>query len=293
MLSLFPGAGLLDHGFTQAGFAVVRGPDLLLGQDIRTFTLAGIESRFDGIIGGPPCQDFSRARRQPPSGHGTAMLIEFRRLVTEAQPEWWLLENVPGVPTVSIAGYSHQRFNLFASDVGLHHRRNRSFQFGARSGPPLTISRVSESQLETAALPKLAEESRNLLSQSAAVSPTPLASTSVRKNFADYCEAMGLPRSFRLPGLSRRAMFRAIGNGVPVPMGYAVACAIRDRRVTQNDRPCPCDCGRRLTGRQQSASAACRKRMQRRRSHKPGSVTDSEKFFGADAQLLIGHVTPR
>lgn len=31
VLSLFPGAGLLDAGFTQAGFSVVRGPDLLLG----------------------------------------------------------------------------------------------------------------------------------------------------------------------------------------------------------------------------------------------------------------------
>lgn len=53
-LSLFPGAGLLDEGFTQAGFAVVRGPDLLLGQDIRRLTLAGLlgRSHFDGIIAG-------------------------------------------------------------------------------------------------------------------------------------------------------------------------------------------------------------------------------------------------
>lgn len=98
VLSLFPGAGLLDAGFTQAGFAVVRGPDLLLGQDVRTLRLD--PNYFDGIIGGPPCQDFSRARRRPPTGHGVAMLTEFGRLITEAQPAWWLLENVPGVPTL-------------------------------------------------------------------------------------------------------------------------------------------------------------------------------------------------
>lgn len=95
--------------------------------------------------------------------------------------------------------------------------------------------------------------------------PTPIATTHARRNFADYCELMGLPRRFTLPGLSRRAQFRAVGNGVPVPMGFAVACAIRDRRITENPRPCPCHCGRPLTGKQTSATVACRKRLQRER----------------------------
>src|SRR2546427_10071710 len=68
VLSLFPGADLLGRGFEQAGYCVVRGPDTLLGQDIRSFHL--VEHAFEGIIGGPPCQDFSRARRRPPSGYG-------------------------------------------------------------------------------------------------------------------------------------------------------------------------------------------------------------------------------
>ena len=37
VLSLFPGAGLLDRGFEQAGFCVVRGPDILFGQRIEDF----------------------------------------------------------------------------------------------------------------------------------------------------------------------------------------------------------------------------------------------------------------
>jgi DNA (cytosine-5)-methyltransferase 1 len=165
VLSLFPGAGLLDAGFTQAGFAVVRGPDTLLGQDIRRLTLTGIdESRFEGIIAGPPCQDFSRARRRPPSGHGLAMLEELARLITEAQPAWFLVENVPGIPTLAFDSYTNQRFNLFASDFGLPHRRNRSFQFGSRSGRSLTIPRGTQSQFKLRRL-----------------KPTPLASRAGKK----------------------------------------------------------------------------------------------------------------
>ena len=37
VLSLFPGIGLLDMAFEEAGFTVVRGPDLLRGGDIRRF----------------------------------------------------------------------------------------------------------------------------------------------------------------------------------------------------------------------------------------------------------------
>ena len=252
VLSLFPGAGLLDAGFTAAGFAVVRGPDLLLGQDIRNFSLAGLDfsfpgySRFDGLIAGPPCQDFSRARRRPPSGHGLQMLSELVRIVTEAKPAWWLVENVPGVPTLQIEGYTNQRFNMFASEFGLPHKRNRSFQFGSLNGERLTILRSTQSHFR----------SRRL-------KPTPLASKPCRKNFADLCEVMGLPRNFKLPGLSRRAQSRAVSNGVPIPMGTAVAIAIRDRRITRNKRPCPCGCGRQLTGKQTSATVACRKRLQR------------------------------
>ena len=58
VLSVFPGIGLLDMAFEQEGFTVVRGPDVLWGGDIKRFSPpAGV---FDGVIGGPPCQAFSR-----------------------------------------------------------------------------------------------------------------------------------------------------------------------------------------------------------------------------------------
>jgi len=57
------------------------------------------------------------------------MLAEFRRVITEAQPQWWLCENVPGIPDIHISGYQVQRFNLFAFEFGSRQKRNRSFQF--------------------------------------------------------------------------------------------------------------------------------------------------------------------
>lgn len=57
VLSLFPGIGLIDRAFEEQGFVVVRGPDVLWGGDIRNFHPPA--GKFDGVIGGPPCQTFS------------------------------------------------------------------------------------------------------------------------------------------------------------------------------------------------------------------------------------------
>lgn len=243
VLSLFPGAGLLDKGFEQAGFSVVRGPDLLLGQTIEGFHVpAGC---FAGVIGGPPCQDFSRARRAPPTGHGRRMLAEFGRVVTEAGPLWWLMENVPGVPDVHIEGYRVQRFNAFAREFGgLKQRRNRSFQFGSHDGVQLVLLRQNQSHSGPWA--------------------ETITTKHTRRNFSDLCELQGLPRSFNLPGLSRSAKIRAVANGVPVPMAFALAVAVRDRRITEA-RLCACGCGRVVEGKQVSAGPSCRKRIERSR----------------------------
>jgi hypothetical protein len=31
---------------------------------------------------------------------------------------WWLLENVPGAPSIDVTGYSHQRIDIDARDLG-------------------------------------------------------------------------------------------------------------------------------------------------------------------------------
>lgn len=92
ILELFPGAGLFGKAFEALGATVVRGPDILWGGDVHDFHVPA--GRFDGIIGGPPCQIFSTAAI---TGTEAVNLIpEFVRLIEEAKPKWAVMENVPG-----------------------------------------------------------------------------------------------------------------------------------------------------------------------------------------------------
>ena len=247
ILSVFPGADLLGRAFEESGLCIVRGPDLVWGGDIRTFhPPPGV---FWGIIGGSPCQDFSSLRRTAPTGYGVEMLAEFARAVTEAQPEWFLLENVPRVPSVSVPGYFLQRFNLAAKECGGSQARLRCFQFGNRLKPvPLVICRSpADSGLSHAAL--ASEGTRK-----------------GRRSFPDFCALQDLSRDFDLPGLSIAAKYRAVGNGVPLQMGRVIARAVTAWAAADGgSRVCLCDCGRPVSGRQTMATAACRKRMERRR----------------------------
>ncbi len=257
VLSLFPGADLLGKGFEQAGYCILRGPDLIFGGDIRTFNPPhGIAT---GIIGGPPCQDYSKARRTPPTGYGDEMLSQFARVVLQVRPDWFLMENVPSVPDVRIDGYTHQRLDLRANEFGLTQSRLRHFQFGSRTGRVLIIKRGrTNSATQRCCLASEGEKPH-------------------RRKFADFCELQGLPRDYDLPSFTRRGKYRAVGNGVPVPMAYAVANAIR---YPQSGTPCACSCGRPVTGKQTYAMPACRKRAQRLRdvaaNAAPGLVTGGQ-----------------
>jgi DNA (cytosine-5)-methyltransferase 1 len=245
VLSLFPGADLLGRGFEAEGFCVVRGPDPIWGGDIREFH--AVRGRFAGVIGGPPCPDFSKKRRAAPTGYGLEMLGEFRRVVMEAEPDWFLMENVPGVPTVEIPGFVVQRFNLNALECGGRQNRPRTFQFGSRDGARCVVDRhVTESVPEPCCLASEGTQQ-------------------TRRSWADFCELQGLPRDFDLPGLSVAAKYRAVGNGVPVFMARVTARAVANRSASHALRLCACECGRRVEGRQVLATPACRKRMERAR----------------------------
>lgn len=256
LLSLFPGIDLLGRGFESEGFSVVRGPDLIWGQSIESFHVP--PGKFDGIIAGSPCQDFSRKRRAAPTGEGKWALSQFSRIVNEALPDWFLLENVPTVPTVSIEGYSNQRFDLSARECGLKQSRLRHFQFGSREGLKIIPER---------------DESLIRMPGTVTLEPCCLASEGKkhnRRSFADFCELQGLPRDFDLKGWPLAFKYAAVGNGVPINMGRVIAKAIVTATacasIEQSQiRLCNCDCGRKVYGRSVTATAACRKRLERRR----------------------------
>lgn len=242
VLSLFPGIDMLGRGFEQAGFCVVRGSDLIFGGDVRSFRVPA--GRFDGVIGGSPCPDFSRARRSEPTGNGLEMLGEFRRVVLESACRWWLLENVPSCPDLRLDGYSYQRIDIDARDMGLKQRRLRHFQFGHHAGGLLAIPRPAV--------------------RDASGEPTCLASDSGRRTWADYCELQGLPPDFELPSFTQSAKYRAVGNGVAIPVAHAMARAILSP-VYDPRSLCACGCARPITGKATYAGPACRKRVQRNR----------------------------
>lgn len=246
ILSVFPGIDLFGMAFESVGACVVRGPDPLFGGDIRAFV--GPRRVFSGIIGGSPCQDFSDARRSAPTGEGMELLGEFVRIVEEAEPSWFILENTRRVPDVAPRGYSMQRFFLNARDCGCRQNRPRRFQFGSRDG----VGIVLPAPVRMTGSPE----------------PCCLASEGGKKGrrtWEDFCELQGLPRTFDLPNFTMNAAYRAVGNGVPLPMGRVLARAILDRAVTRGQRVCVCGCGRVPPAAAKHNSAACRKRMERSR----------------------------
>jgi DNA (cytosine-5)-methyltransferase 1 len=211
---------------------------------------------FDGVIGGSPCQDFSRARRSPTTGDGRAMLGEFLRVVAVARSKWFLLENVPGVPDVELDGYTVQRIDV---DQGWWSgtRRRRHIQFGRHksilsTSQPLDIPRGKIT--EGAELTALASDSRP---------------------FAELCRLQGLPDGFDLSGMTEKGKCQAVGNGVPLVMGRHLAQAVRMAvygEAGNSDgfpayeyvrRLCVI-CGRRISGKQVTCSASCRKKKSRR-----------------------------
>ena len=153
VLSVFPGIDLLGRAFEEEGYCIVRGPDLLWGSDIRTFhPPAGV---FEGVIGGPPCQAFSALRHlikhnghEPRFGN---LIPEYERVVSEAAPEWFLMENVPDAPIPHVVGFETWAAMVRDKWVGGVQPRPRRFSFGTPDGRPLDIPWVALMEPETAA----------------------------------------------------------------------------------------------------------------------------------------------
>jgi len=255
ILSVFCGIDLLGKAFEETGFCVVRSPDKNLdGGDIKNFF--PVPNVFDGVIGGSPCQDFSRLNRNP-KNYSFEMLQEYIRVVEEASPEWFLFENVVGFPDFQIDGYHQQRFPLdlaWFSDFS----RRRDFIFGSKSGQLINPIISTNGKVLGGAV--VGSDSRS---------------------FASCCEIQGLPKGFDLPFLSLAGKKQAVANGVPLPMGKYLAGLIKETIYNEAPTPihkikhrhCNCGCGRIVTGRALYSSATCRKRAQRKREKEQASLS--------------------
>lgn len=238
VLSLFPGIGLLDMAFELEGLCVVRGPDLLWGGDIRRFHPP--PRRFDGVIGGPPCQLFSQMRHiNPLAGQKHGNLIpEFERVVHEAQPVWFVMENVKDAPLPVVDGYQVHSQLLRDVWVGGETMRLRRISFGTRCGARLEI--------ETLALHSTTPQVSALAGGGNRLTPVALGGSGkpkrygtsgkntalgrggdVVEGFKDKLRLQGLPPDFLADApFTATGKSKAVGNGVPLPMGRAVAKAV-------------------------------------------------------------------
>lgn len=177
-ISLFSGAGGLDLGAEQAGYVVraaverdrdaaatmeknfshlaspvIRG-DIL---DVATRDLlcaAGMHgsTRPDLLIGGPPCTPFSKSGfwlewKRAGLDPGASLLQAYTRVLAEAKPRAFVLENVYALTynnrasrpayerllrEIDAAGYRWQARVLNAADYGVPQARPRLFIIGAR-----------------------------------------------------------------------------------------------------------------------------------------------------------------
>jgi DNA (cytosine-5)-methyltransferase 1 len=237
VLSLFPGIGLLDMAFEAEGFCVVRGPDLLWGGDIRSFHPPA--GKFDGVIGGPPCQRFSRLANIVIAVHGEASLApdlipEFERCVDEAQPAWFLMENVPAAPTPMPRGYAVHDQVINNRWLGEEQNRTRRFSFGSKNEAFL---RVDEFALYNPTFEPAVCSTAGGRRASVAIggSGKPKGKQGRRpehrlrnRTLAKLCELQGLPPDFLTDApFTKSEKERVVGNGVPLPMGRAVAKAVK------------------------------------------------------------------
>lgn len=158
-VDLFAGCGGLSLGFQRAGINVEAGFDnwqpavdtynlnldheahrLDLG-DVQTTieALAPIMPGIDGIIGGPPCQDFSSAGKRK-EGDRADLTEKFADIVKHFKPRFFVMENVErakisrafgrAVETMRSAGYGITPIVLDASKCGVPQRRKRLITVG-------------------------------------------------------------------------------------------------------------------------------------------------------------------
>ena len=185
ILSFFTGGGFLDIGFERAGFQVVWANEYhhafadmyefamdalrrsnghpkveavkpnrksiigLKSEEILDEAFGGRSRRWFGIIGGPPCPDFSMGgKHNGITGKNGRLTHHFVARILELKPSFFLIENVAGLVRVHRhrkdldkivsrlvrGGYAVDWTMLNALEFGVPQDRERVFIFGIRNG---------------------------------------------------------------------------------------------------------------------------------------------------------------
>lgn len=168
IIDLFAGCGGLSTGFEMAGFNIlvaiekdewasetyrVNHPNTkVITEDITKIvnpkSLIPNGMSIDGIIGGPPCQGFSLSGKRDPKDPRNSLFMDFVRFIKEIKPNFFMMENVPGILSMKTAsneyvrdlilneydkaGYNAQYKILNAAEYGVPQSRTRVIFIGIR-----------------------------------------------------------------------------------------------------------------------------------------------------------------
>ncbi|MDQ3547460.1 MAG: DNA cytosine methyltransferase [Chloroflexota bacterium] len=160
-LDLFSGAGGFTRGLERAGWETVGAleinpaacvtyranfPDVdLVEADVQKIDFRRWKDHVDVVVGGPPCQPFSVAGKQLAHRDTRDCVPEFVRVVSECQPEAFILENVAGLAAPRHQLYLSTTLHMFrslgyvvsysvldAANYGTPQHRHRLFIIGMR-----------------------------------------------------------------------------------------------------------------------------------------------------------------
>ncbi len=168
IVDLFCGCGGLSLGFEQAGFEVAyaidvweraiqtynynRGTEVAVCKDIHELTDAylnelKISGEIAGVIGGPPCQGFSKVGTRDINDPRNHLYLEYFRVVENILPDFFVFENVSGLLTLSKGmfrddimkrcrdlGYYVEFEEICAVDYGVPQNRRRVLFVGMKKG---------------------------------------------------------------------------------------------------------------------------------------------------------------
>ncbi|MYK18614.1 DNA cytosine methyltransferase [Candidatus Poribacteria bacterium] len=157
-VDLFAGCGGMTLGFQNVGFEAVAAFDnwdaavqvyrANFAHDIHSLDLSNWQEsltildsyRFDMIIGGPPCQDFSHAGKRDENLGRADLTVSFAQIVAHTKPQWFVMENVDRTvksqryrqagEILREAGYSLTQRILDANQCGVPQKRKRLFLIG-------------------------------------------------------------------------------------------------------------------------------------------------------------------
>ncbi len=168
VVDLFAGAGGMSLGFEMAGYKVVSAVELVdIAADTHELNFPDCQvhrgdiSAFQPgpalkkkkvrvVVGGPPCQGFSVAGRRDPNDPRNRLFREFVRIVDELRPDYFVMENVPGILTMkggkvkdaileafAEIGYPDVSIAILeAASLGVAQIRARAIFIGNRRGLP-------------------------------------------------------------------------------------------------------------------------------------------------------------